>query len=415
MSEADQKRAEELVQFLMKTGDVDDRNRKDDLDKYTTKILRDILQLDQISTEIQRTRGGEVCAFWAMDTATIEVALPNEEGIDYVQVINSVPFGYFSDHDMIFDCLNPRTDIEKAGYGYSLTEQCIDLITSAINTFMYNAGFFQENKLPRGILLLQGDADADEVEEIEDYIVNIMSGPPTSQWKIPIIPSGKSDGGAEGGQRRFEWINLQGTDREMGFQAWFDLQLSGIVAVFGESMESLGLHSQKSQPLIGADTSPKVESTKSLILGDILGFLQKHFNQILKMKDPGYDLEIVGYEKDDPKLILDTDKSEVDTYKSIDEKRAEKGLEPFNQKWSQVPLSPQVTQMVMAEQGGGSPFGDMEDADGEDFGDDGEEEEDSEGETDSEGNGWNELEEQHGGEEDVEKSLNKRRFVRIVV
>ena len=206
----------------------------------------------------------------------------------------------------------------------------------------------------------------------------------------------------------------------MEFQAWFDLQLSGIVAVFGESMESLGLHSQKSQPLIGADTSHKVESTKSLILGDILGFLQKHFNQILEMKDPDYELEIVGYEKDDPKLILDIDKIEVDTYKSIDEKRAEKGLEPFNQKWSQVPLSPQVTQMVMAEQAGGSPFGDMGDTDEEDFDESDEEEEETgedEGEEpDSGGNvpGWDEMEQQQNGEA-AEKSLYKKSVVRIVI
>jgi hypothetical protein len=409
MTEAEQERAKELSQFFMKTGNVEDRERKDDLDKYTTKILRDIFQLDQISTEIQRTRDGEVCAFWAMDTATIEVALPNEAEIDYVQVINNIPYGYFSDQDMIFDCMSPRTDIEKAGYGYSLVEQAIDLITSAINTFMYNSGFFQENKLPRGILLLQGDANTNEVEEIEDYIVNIMSGPPTSQWRVPIIPTGKPDGMGQG-ERRFEWVNLQGTNKEMEFQAWFDLQLSGIVALFGESMESLGLHSQKSQPLIGTDTSPKVESTKSLVLGDILGFLQKHFNQILEFKDPEYELEIVGYERADPRLTVDIDKEEVGTWKSIDEKRIEKGEEPYNKPWSKIPLNPYVIQLLNQDQAG--PFGGGMMEEGGEFG-----EEDT-GEEGGNGPGWDELEEQQGdGEAErlVEKSLNRRRFMRIVV
>jgi hypothetical protein len=415
MTEAEQDRAKELSQFFMKTGDTEDRERKDDLDKYTTKILRDIFQLDQISTEIQRTRDGEACAFWAMDTATIEVALPNEAEIDYVQVINNIPYGYFSDQDMIFDCMNPRTDIEKAGYGYSLVEQAIDLITSAINTFMYNSGFFQENKLPRGILLLQGDADTEEVEEIEDYIVNIMSGPPTSQWRVPIIPTGKPDGAGQG-ERRFEWVNLQGTNKEMEFQAWFDLQLSGIVALFGESMESLGLHSQKSQPLIGMDTSPKVESTKSLVLGDILGFLQKHFNQILEFKNPEYELEIVGYERADPKLTVDIDKEEVGTWKSIDEKRIEKGEEPYNKPWSQVPLNPYVIQLLNQDQAG--PFGGEMGEEGE-FGEEEENEDGGDtGEEGGDGPGWDELEEQQGdgeAEGPVKKSLNRRRFMRIVV
>ena len=417
MSEKEKKIAKELSDFLMKTGDVEDSQREDDLDKYITKILRDLFQLDQIATELQRNRVGELCAFHAMDAATIEKALPNDFNIKYLQVIYNVPYGDFTKEEMIFDCMNPRSDIEKAGYGFSLVEQAIDLVTSSINTFMFNAGFFTENKLPRGMLLLQGDADTDEVEEIEDYIVNLMSGPPTSQWRIPIIPTGKPDGGAEGGQRRFEWINLQGTNNDMQFSSWFDLQLSGIVSLFGESMESIGIHSQKSQPLISADTQPRIESTKSLILGDTLGWLQKHLNQIIEIKNPEYELEIIGYERDDPKLTTEIDKEEVGTWKSIDEKRIEKGLDPFDKAWSQVPLNPYVIQLLSQEQQQNSPFGDgmgddmdMEDFDGEENPDDEEESGEEGGEAD--GSGWDEIEKQQSAK--VEKAIGKD-FVRIIV
>jgi hypothetical protein len=425
MTEAEQARAKELSKFLLKTGDAKDPERKDDLNKYTTKILRDLFQLDQISCELQYTRDRkEICAFWAMDTATIEVALPNDEEIGYVQVVYNVPHAYFTGEELIFDCMNPRTDIEKAGYGYSLVEQAIDLITSAINTFMYNAGFFQENKLPRGIMLLQGDADPDVVEEIEDYIVNAMSGPPSNQWRIPIIPSGRGDGGGGDERRRIDFVNLQGNNKEMEFQSWFDLQLSGIVSLFGESMESLGLHSQKSQPLISADTAPKSEATKSQILGDVLGFLQNHFNQILEKKDPDYEFEFVGYEKDDPNLKMQMDKTEVETYKSIDEKRAEMGLEPFNKKWSSVPLNPYVIQLLQSEEGG--MFGPGCDEDMEGGEDEGEEDaggspddenaDTGEGDTEGGGSGWDEIESrQNGGGDPVGKSLNKRQFMRIVI
>jgi hypothetical protein len=420
MSEAEKKTAKELEQFLLKTGDVEEDNREDDLDKYATKIIRDLCQLDQIASELQRTRGGDLCAFWAIDAGTIEVALPsseNETGIKYVQVIHNIPYAEYSRKDLIFDCMNPRTDIEKAGYGYSIVEQAIDLVTSAINTFMFNAGFFQENKLPRGILLLQGDADQDEVDDIEDYIVNLMSGPPTSQWRIPVIPSGRPDGGGGEAARKIEWVSLQGTNREMEFQSWYDLQLSGIVGLFGLSMEDIGLHSTKSQPLIGLDNTPRIETSKSLVLGDILGFLQKHFNQIIACKNPDYEVEIIGYEKADPRLSMDIDKGEVETFKSIDEKREEKGLEPYNKPWSQMPLNAHAVQMVMNEQQGSLFGGDM----GEEGGDFGEEEPE-EGEEDAAGNdfgndesenGWGEVE-QPGGGIVTEKSLNKR-IVRIVV
>lgn len=357
MTAAEKKQAKALEDFLLHTGDIQDPLREDDLDKYVSKIIRDICQLDQIACELQRKQNGELCAFWAVDPATIEIALPLSEeatGIKYVQVIDNIPYAYYPREGMIFDCMNPRTDIERAGYGYSVVEQAIDLITSSINTFMFNAGFFIENKLPRGLLLLNGDADSDEVETIEEYIVNIMSGPPSSQWRIPIIPAGKT-GGA--GNRQLEWVNLQGTNKEMEFQAWFDLQLSGIVGLFGFSMEDLGLHSQKSAPLIGGNTSPKIETSKSLVLGDILSFLQKHFNRILADKNPAYRFEFIGYEKNDVKLILDLDKGEIESYKTIDEKRKEKGLPPFNEKWSKVPLNAQAVQMYQSEQEGAAGGG----------------------------------------------------------
>jgi hypothetical protein len=204
----------------------------------------------------------------------------------------------------------------------------------------------------------------------------------------------------------------------MEFQAWYDLQLSGIVSLFGESMESIGLHSQKSQPLIGVDTQPKVDATKSLILGDVLGWLQKHFNQIIETKNPEYELEIVGYERDDPRLALEIDKSEVGTWKTIDEKRVEKGEKPFKKPWSEIPLNPYVIQLMGQEQSGMFGGGGMGGPDGMDFGDEeaGEgETEDTVNEGDSTGTGWDELEaqQQEGGE--VEKSMSRKDIVRIVV
>jgi hypothetical protein len=180
-------------------------------------------------------------------------------------------------------------------------------------------------------------------------------------------------------------VNLQGTNKEMEFQQWYDLQLSGIVAMFGFSMEDLGLHSQKSQPLIGVDTSPKQESSKSLVLGDMLTFLQKHFNKILAAKNPDYEFEFVGYEKDDPKLTLDLDKGEVESYKSLNEKRAEKGMETIDftkiKNPADMPINSYTMQLFQSQrQGGGmgdSPFGDMgdmegtDDEDGGDFGQEG--------------------------------------------
>ena len=121
MTAAEVKTAESLENFILNTGDIEDDSREDDLDKYVSKIVRDICQLDQLSSELQYKRNGELCAFWAVDPATIEVALPYSEeqtGIKYVQVVNNIPYAYYGREDFIFDCMNPRTHLERSGNRY---------------------------------------------------------------------------------------------------------------------------------------------------------------------------------------------------------------------------------------------------------------------------------------------------------
>ena len=245
-------------------------------------------------------------------------------------------------------------------YGYSPVEQAIDLITSTINAFTYNAGFFTENKLPRGMLLLDGNANQETVEQMEDYLCDIMSGTTANQWRVPIIPAGN---GTSGENNSIKWVSLGGTNKEMEFQGWLDFLTSAIVSLFGCSMEELGLHSSKSQPMFEHNTTPEIEASKSLVLGDMLAFLQQYINQILEKAYPGYEIEFVGYERDDPKQILDLTKTELESFKTLNEVRKEKGLKPIEADWAdKCPANPQFVQMYQSAQ---MDDGGMEDPDAE--------------------------------------------------
>jgi hypothetical protein len=164
-------------------------------------------------------------------------------------------------------------------------------------------------------------------------------------------------------------------------------------------------------------------------LGDILTFLQKHFNQILAYKNPAYEFEFIGYEKDDPRLTIDIDSKEVDTWKTLNEKRAEKGLDAIDlakvKNPADLPMNVQAVQLFQSQQGmsgmgGGDPFDgegfDGENADGgEAVGEPESAENEGDGagpEGEAGGGGWGGLEAQHSGGQ-VEKSLGGR--VRIVI
>jgi hypothetical protein len=184
-----------------------------------------------------------------------------------------------------------------------------------------------------------------------------------------------------------------------------------------------------------------MEASKSLGLGDVLTFLQKHFNQILQYKNPAYVFEFVGYEKDDPKLALEIMEGEVRSVKALNEKRAEIGMEAIDitkiKNPADLPMNPLVIQAWQSLQRtggmGGDPF-DMTDDDFEEGGLGENTGEGSEGESpegdgkesggteqpeaggESTGGGaWDEIEAQHGGAA-VKKSLGgKTETVRVVV
>lgn len=404
---------EALEKFLMRTGFAEDTDRDDDFVKYCTKILRDLLEIDQIATEIQYTNARKPCAFWAVDASTIERVLPGQENPDrlkYAQIIDGIPYAWYTQDEMIFDFQNPRTDLDYSFYGYSYVEQAIDLITSAINSFAYNAGFFTENKLPRGMLLIDGDADQETVEMMEDYICDIMSGNPSSQYRIPIVPSGFKKG--EGGG--IKWQQLGGNNREMEFQSWMEYLTSGILSLFGTTMDEVGIQLQKAMPMVERDAKPKIEASKSAILGHTLTFLQSYLNKIIEKVNPNFTLEFVGYERDDPQQILDVDKGEVDSYKTLNEKREEKGLKALPDKWANIPLNPQAVQLYNSSQMGGGmeDMGDMEGMEGEESeGDFGEDNEDPEEQVPDFGDNSGEP-----APESTEKSLSRQgNTIRIVI
>lgn len=408
------KTKEELTDFFVECGNYEDPER-DDFVKYCSKIIRDDLTLDQIATELQYSKDGKPCGFFAVDAATVEKVIPedkNKTDWRYLQIVDGMPAAAYTMDTMIFDYQNPRTDIHHSMYGYSYVEQAIDLITQVINTFMYNAGNFTENKLPKGMLLVQGDASSDQVEEMEDYIAEIMSGGPVNQWRIPIIPAGGKD-------NSIEWKAMN-TNREMEFQSWLDYLTSAVISLFGCSADELGIQSQKSQSIIENGAGDRIQAAKSSLLGDLLSFLESYLNKILVKINPDYVFEFVGYEKDNPNTVADLDEKECRTWKTINEKRAEKGLDPIDlnkvENGADLPMNVQMVQIFQANQanagmedgGMGEDGGDWDNFEGgEDTPDGGTDEGTFDGmeeETPAEDNG--DFGEE-SAEEPVEKSINK--------
>ena len=89
-------------------------------------------------------------------------------------------------------------------------------------------------------------------------------------------------------------------------------------------------------------------------IGNSLTFLEQHFQNYVDEIDPRFRIVFHGFEQDDAEMTLKATKSELETYKSMNEIRRENDLKEHKEDWADVPglQSPQVLQ---AWQGANQP------------------------------------------------------------
>jgi hypothetical protein len=340
MTKAQEKKAKEYQQFFLQAGWGNKIEHEDDLVHYVKKILRDLLMLDQVATELLWTRGGQIYAFEAIDAATIvrctEEGYDGDDKIRFVQMIDSQVVTQYTSRDILFQFSNPRTDVDNYGYGYSKVEQAVDLVVSLINSFAYNAGAFTEDHLPRGMLLLSGDTGFDEVQEIEDYIVDMMMldgvTNATGKWGIPIIPTGMA-----GDKSSISWQKLGESNQDMQFSRWQDTLYMSIGALYGVDMESMGIKTEKSARLIESGSTDARKYSDDKGIGATLTFLERHFQKMLDQMDPDFAFVFHGFEQDDSEEVRKTTESALKTTKSMNQLRIENDDEPYDAEWADVP------------------------------------------------------------------------------
>ena len=328
-------RITQLENFFSNCGFNKD-NERGGLLRFMKKGIRDLLTLDQITTEIQYRVDGTPFAFWTIDPATIyrHAQTSIDDNIDFIQMIDCLPVAEFTSNQLIFDIMNPRSDIEHSLYGYSYVEQAIELITAMINSFTYNQGNFISDNLPRGAILINGDPDQKNVEIISDYIINMMSDP-SQKWRIPVFPSGDENG-------TIQWVSFQKGNRDMEFTEWTNRLWTSVTALFGTDLEELGIRVNTGTSVIPENPEARFKASKSRVLDDVLSFFQDHFQHILDLIDNRFSFEFIGAEQNDLKLQNECRTNKLSTCYTTNELRKEEGLEPIDKEWANVPLNPQL-------------------------------------------------------------------------
>jgi len=369
-SPASDKKANELEQFMMSCGypeqfeDTPERKKRDNLEMFFRKIVRDSLSFDQLNFEIIPRNNGMPSQFLAVDASTIRLipdlkerrsiwgasgaqdpysdqVLVRPYWLDetskvtdakypkYMQVINGTPRETFDEWEMAFGIRNPRTDILSNGYGLSEIELLLTTITAHLNADTYNRNFFSNGAGVKGVLAFEGHVPPDQLEGFRrNWHQNVASV--RNAWKTPIVGMGKDS--------KLNWISMHSTNKEMEWGKYIEYLTKTICGVYQIDPIEIGFDIAKNSSGAGGGAGiggqgqqvERLKYSKDKGLDPLLRFIANLLNEYIIWRiDPDYEFEFVGLNSTSEKEQIDIDKAKVETFQTLDELRAEHDLKPI--------------------------------------------------------------------------------------
>lgn len=352
LTKEQQKRIDELTEFMLNCGENKNSFHGDNFNSFIRKFLDDSLILDQGTWEnIYGRNGKDLVEFIATDGASYRIADSYNDEKDsgekkkngylpyYVQVYNGNIFEEFYPWELTFAIRNPQTSIFSNGYGKSELEDLIETATSIINADMYNSNYFKVGSNPKGILRVTGNINTSRLEEFRNHWQSQMSGVRNAH-KLPIIEAEKMD-----------FINTQSSNKDMEYGMYQEYLIKLVCGSYKIDPSEIGFNMGNSNgqaPMFEGNNEARIKYSRDKGLKPLLKFLQRYLNKhLLSIKDANYVIEFVGLDSETPEQELDRKTKEVQSIKTLNEVRAENGLEPLE--WGDNLLNPVALQLQQVQ------------------------------------------------------------------
>lgn len=359
LSKHEEQRIEQIAEFIMKGGTLENHWHADDFDTFVRKIVDDSLTLDQATFEIPTNRAGIPVEFFATDAATFRIAdsyedrdekmtkkdeIVNGYAPSYVQIHNSRILNEFYPWEMCFGVRNPSTSIYSNGYGRSELEDMIQTVTAILNADSYNANFFKVGSAPKGILKYSGNINPNTVEDFRRQWTAQVAGV-MNMHKIPMINADKLD-----------FINTGQNNKDMEFSKFQEFLIKISCAMYKIDPAEVGFPMQGTSESAGlggnGGTEEKIKYSRAKGLKPLLRKIEKWINKyVVERIDQNYEFKFVGIdEEDDEETELDRDIKALSNFMTINEIRKKRNMDPIEN--GDIILNPTYLQAVgMAQQG----------------------------------------------------------------
>jgi hypothetical protein len=316
------------------------RLKRDAFPHLMAKLVRDTLTMDAapIETEMKRDRALGVDGLYAVDGATIRLC--TEHGYDgndevfALQVVQGRTRTAYTYNDLIYVPRNPRTDVRLAGYGLGEPELLIRTVTGYLNAMTYNIKGFDENAIPRGMLHISGDYDANDLVAFKRHWNAMVKGI-NNAWTLPLMVSKDQESKAS-----FERFGVE--FNEMYFAKWMSFLTSIICAIYSIDPSEINFESFSSSgrsSLSGDDTVEKIAASKDKGLRPLMGYFESMLSDyVISEFGDKYVFRFVGLDQEDASRKWEKAKL-ASTWGEL---RAEIGQKATNTPLDDAPLNPSL-------------------------------------------------------------------------
>lgn len=369
MTDAESKKAKEIEEFLLRTGSVENRMRKDNFERFLRKIVYDSLVLDAVTWENVYNRKGDLVEIWAVDAATIELVasaptgeldpppvyvpvtrrgIPLQGRIAYIQRVNGQIVAEYTEDELAYGVRNPRTEIEFADFGLSELEILIEIITGIINGVRYNTAYFSHSYLPQGVLEVIGKYNDEDLEAFRRYL-QVMTSGAVGKWAVPLMA-------LEDGQG-FKFTPFKNSNKDMEFNEFLEFLFNLTCAVYQIDPNEVGFKSWTSSNSMSQtdNTEAKIEHSKDKGFAPLMNFLSSMIqSEIIDRIAPDFEFRWVGIDEEDEDQKLERIEKRLSMgLTTVYEERKRLDMEDIKGDdgkpalWTKAPANPQLLQVFM--------------------------------------------------------------------
>lgn len=335
-SKEQEKEIERITDFVLNAGITEHKYTGTTFDSIIRQIVRDSLSFDQMTFEIvwnnygwKNEKKGRPARFVATDATLFRYAnnidIFDSQGLDYpayVQIKDGQVFEHFYKPELCFGVRNISTDVYRNGYGRSELEDMIFEITSFLWATEYNRNYFKNGSMPKGMLKIKGDVGSSRLTEFKRKW-EAMVGGVGNAWKTPIVEADSID-----------WVDMGKSNSDMEFNKWIEFLIKIICAAYKIDPSEVGFNlgsGSEAKVAFESNNEARLKHSKDKGLYPLLKFIQHQITKyIVEPLNPEYVFQFVGLEGLTKAEELDLRKKESETFKTINEVRADYGLEPVD-------------------------------------------------------------------------------------